>query len=558
MKSGRFAQHVLHLRWLVLFLVCVTFLSHLFYSWIGYNPTDDGFVLAYSKRILNCEVPHRDFISIRPIGSAILHLPFVFFGGDYCYWFSRMFVWFQFACIACLWTLIINATFDLNLKDKEKFILSLIAFVISAHYFPILSWYTIDGIFFVSVGVTLCLGKSSKSKFFGYFLIGCSYLCKQNFALIAPLSIILLNDWRKIRYWTASCLPGIMYFLPLAIVGSLPNMINQLTSATNLWEIGVMRFVADKTVVWSIVIGLIFVFLAFDQTKTGPSKRLIYLARGKKILATLIIFLIILSALIGIMKGNYKQLASLQLFGVVLGISIYSLLRRRILARTLPLALLVALLGWSVAISMGVPFPSLAGGPMAVVLIGYLFFMLKTFKQPSILRKAMDIFLIIAMFVSLFVFHHARNNNVYRDMQSKYLTKELGEVLPGGKMIKTSPRTYEFLEDLNKAVQMASGKNYAVLPDCAGYWVKANQANPLPIDWAHGVELQKVSVYEMFLGKLEARRGKIVIILEKTRAHTLKSGFYPIPAETNYYKVVKYVKENFTMFDETNHFALYH
>lgn len=558
MKKGRFAQHFLHLRWLVLFLVCVTLFSHILYSWIGYNPTDDGFILAYSKRILNCEVPHRDFISIRPIGSAILHLPIVLLGGGYCYWFSRMFVWFQFACIAGLWTLIINETFDLNLKGGEKFIISLIAFVISVHYFPILAWHTIDGIFFVSVGATLCLGKSSKSKFFGYFLIGCSYLFKQNFALIAPLSIILLNDWRKIRYWTASCLPGIMYFLSLTIVGALPNMINQLTSTTNLWEIGVVRFIADKTVVWSIVIGFIVMIFAFDQTKTGSSKRLACLALGKKILATLIIFLIILSVLIGIAKGNYNQLASLQLFGVVLGISIYSLLRRRILARTLPAALLVAILGWSVAISIGVPFPSLVGGPMAVLLIGYVFFMLKTFKQPSIFRNAMDIVLIIAMFASLFAFHHARNNNVYRDMQSRYLTKQLGEVLRGGKMIKTSPRTYEFLEDLNQAVQMANGKNYAVLPDCAGYWVKVDQANPLPIDWAQGVELQKVSVYEMFLGKLEAQRGKIVIILEKTRAHTLNRGFHPIPIETNYYKVVKYVKENFTKFDETNHFALYH
>jgi len=39
----------------------------------GFNPTDEGVVLAQSWRIINGETPHQDFISIRPAASGYLH-----------------------------------------------------------------------------------------------------------------------------------------------------------------------------------------------------------------------------------------------------------------------------------------------------------------------------------------------------------------------------------------------------------------------------------------------------------------------------------------------------
>jgi hypothetical protein len=40
--------------------------AHLLYSSLGLNPTDDGFTLAYARRILDGQIPHRDFVIIRP------------------------------------------------------------------------------------------------------------------------------------------------------------------------------------------------------------------------------------------------------------------------------------------------------------------------------------------------------------------------------------------------------------------------------------------------------------------------------------------------------------
>ena len=43
------------------------------YNWVGhlgYNPTDDGFVLAGAQRLLHFQIPHADFVSARPVGSS--------------------------------------------------------------------------------------------------------------------------------------------------------------------------------------------------------------------------------------------------------------------------------------------------------------------------------------------------------------------------------------------------------------------------------------------------------------------------------------------------------
>lgn len=57
----------------------------LLFSWIGFTPTEGGFTLVYSRRLLDGEVSHRDFIIIRPFPSPLMHAPVVYFGGRYTF-----------------------------------------------------------------------------------------------------------------------------------------------------------------------------------------------------------------------------------------------------------------------------------------------------------------------------------------------------------------------------------------------------------------------------------------------------------------------------------------
>jgi hypothetical protein len=69
----------------ILFIVLLTFICHLLFSKYGFNPTDEGFVLSTTNRILHGQIPHVDFSSVRPVGYAILHIPELLFSNNYVY-----------------------------------------------------------------------------------------------------------------------------------------------------------------------------------------------------------------------------------------------------------------------------------------------------------------------------------------------------------------------------------------------------------------------------------------------------------------------------------------
>lgn len=97
-------------RWFgVVFVIVLAVAAHLVFSWRGFNPTDEGIVLAGARRILAGQIPHRDFIFIRPALSMVLHLPEVALGGQYVIWLSRLSFWLQEAAMAWFWTAVIAA-----------------------------------------------------------------------------------------------------------------------------------------------------------------------------------------------------------------------------------------------------------------------------------------------------------------------------------------------------------------------------------------------------------------------------------------------------------------
>src|SRR5881392_1943649 len=117
----------------ILFLLFVPLLSHWLFSWMGFTPTDDGFTLAYSRRLLDGQVPHRDFIIIRPFFSPLLHVPEVWLGGASTLWLSRLIVWLQFACLAAAWTLVCDRLTNRSFSPAAAFFCGLICFAATVH-----------------------------------------------------------------------------------------------------------------------------------------------------------------------------------------------------------------------------------------------------------------------------------------------------------------------------------------------------------------------------------------------------------------------------------------
>jgi hypothetical protein len=515
---------------------------------MGFTPTDDGFTLAYSRRILEGQVPHRDFIIIRPFVSPLIHTPFVLFGGDYTFWVSRFFVWFQFACISWAWVCVVDRVFDNPFNNATKLFVGLVSFAASAHYFVLTAWHTIDGVFLASIGVWVLVRREHKGwKVLGYLLIAIAYLCKQSFLFMAPFSVLLLGDWREKKYWITIALPAAAYCAFLLITGSFPEAVLQLTSQTGIVSAGVGSYL-NYGILLGILAGFCSMFLL--ATNAAPLLRTSRVPRyaGASLLiaipASLIAF--------GLYRGSLAAV-SFGVVGMMLGVVLYHVSRRTTLGTDkVSIALLALLLAWSASLSVGYNFPALLMGPLFTILVAFVYS-----ERESLNPRFLQTALIVVGVAVLLSFGVSRPYYIYREQPSGELTESLDGVLPGGKLIYTNPNTYEFLVDLNNATDVASARNgtYAIIPEVAGYWVQSRQMNPLPIDWPWPVELNSQYLTDRVTGALEAKRGEETVIVQKVEAFTLADGFAPL--DEDQYPVAKYVRTHFRKVDETEFFELY-
>ena len=533
----------------IAFLILVPVIAHWTFSSLGFNPTDDGFNLAYSRRILEGQVPHRDFIIIRPFLSPLLHVPFVLWGGDSTYWISRFFVWFQLACIVWIWISLTEKGLKQTLGLVEKICFALIAIAASAHTFPIMAWHTIDGLFLLSIGLLLCDTDKPTNKLIGYFLISTAYLCKQSFILGAPLTLLVLKDWKSVKYWLATLFPGLLYVIFLLFTNALPDAVAQLTSQKGLLSVGLIAYL-NRELLLGVLAGYFAAHLiAANTSSIGPFSKDIKKWLGLLLLSLLPLMGITMTFVFG--KGFLPW--SFGLFGLVLGIIVYPL---KEIARQRPdklrIGLLVLITAWNASLSIGYNFPALFSGPLLAWLLMYTYIEILQLVGKKIYIGA----LVILTVVFLQSFWWVRMNNIYREQAAPNLASALDGTLDGGKWIRTNQNTYGFLVDLRNSAAIANslGNTYAIIPDCPGYWVKSEMVNPLPIDWPQGTELNTQELVNRVTQKMGDIRDTNVIIVQKYEANALADGFVPL---SDSYTVVAYVREHFTKVAETKFFEIY-
>jgi len=549
------------------FLSLVPAAAHLAYSWMGFSPTDDGFTLAYSRRLLEGQVPHQDFIIIRPPLSPLIHTPFVLFGGEYMYWVSRLFVWFQFAVIAWAWVSaadhVLRRSPGGSFGAPAKVILGLAAFAASSQHFVITAWHTIDGLFLASIGAWLLLTRrGSGARSSGYLLVGAAYLVKQSFILMPPLFLLVLGDWRRPGCWVASAVPGLLYVAYLLVTGAFPEAFEQLTSQTSLLSAGVISYL-NYAVIAGFVAGVASALLLVEG-RSLPLGRLGDTALPETAAALALVGTPLVFVTGGMLIDSLSTIA-FGVFGLglgaaatVVGVTLYR--GNRHASKHGPasrMVLLAVLLGWSASLSFGYNTPSLALGPMLVALVALAYPALAGTASAGTYRKLARGALLGAALALVVSFAWSRTEYIYRQPPAAQLTEPAGEVLPGGRLIYTDDRTYEFLEEIGEGRRVAEsrGKDYAVIPQAAGYWPQAGQANPLPIDWPWSVELGTPELNERVKEDLEAERGETIVLAQKVDAFELAFG--PEPATDEMYGILRYVRENWEKTGETEYFEIY-
>src|SRR5256714_8305671 len=337
------------------FVIVVAVTCHFCFSWMGFTPTDEGFTLAHSRRLLDGQVPHRDFIIIRPFFSPLIHVPEVWLGGASTLWLSRFVVWFQFASLAAAWMLVSDRLTNSSLSLPAAGFCGLICFAATVHTKHLTAWHTIDGLFFLFVGLAFCIRSKTPAKLAGYFLLGLAPLCKQGFVFVVPSALVLLSDWRSIKYWCAGLLPGFLYVPYLLSTGGFSDAMTQLTSHSEFLSTGILSYCQPR-VLLSAIIGFGAAYLINNAAGNGVRRwsglMILYVAPFA-------------GTTISLALGTMISYAFF-LFGLCLGIAAYWAAFRQDSPAEKRVLLLALLAAWTASISGGYNSPALGAGALLV------------------------------------------------------------------------------------------------------------------------------------------------------------------------------------------------
>jgi hypothetical protein len=450
---------------------------------IGFNPSDDGFILAQSKRILDGDIPHRDFLSPRPAGSPLLH-SFELFLPTPQIITSRIIVFVQLMFTSLmLCYLLCRQTFLWKMKEI-RLLLIIIVMTLSTHQFPLMPWHTIDGIMVFVVGIGLIdRSKNSSNPMLlpiAGLIIGFTPVIKQSFApaLLVGAVLMLFCSNRtyshRILSITTLTMPSAMYVTWISVNDGIASMTQQMFGSP----------LPRTFYAWSetnVTVIIIFVCsCVFALTKSlNTTRTFIYRVVN-----------ILLSISIAISSVYWVSVGQLQLTNwstPLLFLSLAAiLLQSNSLSDFFGIHSAIVVLGVMVSLSWGYPNSNLiAGGLWMITLLPLSSLLLKSnFKQTTSLN--FRFLSVLATWVTslllVFVLYESRSNAVYRDVPfSEQIS--LSGLSPELRGINGNKLILNVINDVKNCLERYPAELLAVLPDAAIFPLLFEKRNPLNIDW---------------------------------------------------------------------------
>ncbi len=507
--------------WLLLPLLC-----HWTFSWIGFSPTDDGWLQAVARRLLDGEVPHRDFIFVRPALSAYLQVPLVALGGDHVIWLSRLWGWLTVAAICWLWTGLVGA------RGLVRYALYAIAVFLTAHSFPVMAWHTFDALLLCTIAVRLAQQQQLAAAF---FCAGLAALCRQNFAFFAPLLLVAVGGpwrfWFVAGFWSA--LPALLYGAAIAAVGGGKDFVLQIAATGGHLREAAFDALVMHPWAWS---GLVIGALLVGLRQVAP--RLAVIAWWALGLG--------LAGALGWTPRAFN-LASFVVFGAVAALALRG--GERLLAVT-GLAL-----GWVAMISLGYNQPALMAGALFVLSWKFC-----AADLPEVDARRALVGLLVLVVAAGIALTRVRLEFPYRDLSARQLEWEAGDALPGAAGLRTNARTIATLAELRQLAldREATGVPYAVLTDLSAHWIRSGQRNLLPVDWAQETELGfSPALFDRFFHAMTALPANTDILVQKYLVSDYALTLEPVDLTWRYYFAQNYVRLNCRKKGETRFFEIY-
>jgi hypothetical protein len=487
----------------------------------GFNPTDEGFVLASSWRVLHGEVPHADFATPHLAGSAYLHVLDLLVPGP-TFLLSRLIATSELlgASVVLAW-LVSGANRRLRLWALLG---GVAAGLVNLHTFPVMAWHTIDGILFTAGGFALVERGIVRDRAHltrvGLALIGIAGLTKQSF--LPALVVVLIRVWWPSRWRSkaggararfvdlaALAAPGLLYVAAVAARGGLVDAYLELTAAKAVS----MTVVLDAPRAWLDAGGPEGgAFLAVVGLLTGSAAvghLAVRVPRSFWPLTTVADAATRVGVVVLMLWGLFRE--DLELGGnwgmftlwSLIAVTAWSSLRSR--RWDVPLLLLVAL-GWMVSLSWGYSVPNLVAGSLAVAafvrlasvpLAGWPVGGLRRPRSSSwrwarkALRACPAAVAVGGLLATFSAVVDARDSAVYRDRERSELMADLGAVDGDLRGIRSTPVTADFLTWTDRCARAFPARRIAVVPDGAAAYPLFQWRSPaLPFVWLYVEEMR--------------------------------------------------------------------
>lgn len=501
---------VAHATWIVLLAGAVVTRVGRF----GFSPTDQGFVLTLSRRLLQGDVPHVDFVSARPLGSAVLHLvdhalPGPLFVASGFVTTVEVIV----ATVAC--AALLTRTSPLRWGPLRTGLVAAAA-VANLHVFTMMAWHTIDGIFLTAVGWWLLdaglRAESAWSRRIGLFLLGFAVMTKQSFMFAVPAGALLLllhpaqgirGHVRDLQWWRRAvvdllCLGAfpLGYAAVVTAAGGLGEMILQLTDGTgttgaNLyafwWADGGPGDIRPRILLaagCALVAVAAVVAAAVSPAVAGRRATGWAGAAGVAGIAGVAVVTLVESGL------QYAGVWSVTLLWILLAaIVLDAVVHRHVPWRPL----LIALLAYMTSLSWGYQVPNLLSGTLVLTTLEIAVRALPARPRSRLARlwsvaaSAVAGVLAVVLTGSMMITTHDRATAI--DRPRAELTEDLGDAAPALRWIRTNPSTAKYVGQIRECLREHPASRVAVLPDNAFAYTAFDLRNPFPNDWPLPLEL---------------------------------------------------------------------